>query len=142
MSERPEHNPDCIGCGSRNPCSTGFRVLESGPDRLRARVTLTQAHEGGPGRAHGGMVAVVLDEAIGRLGHHLLDGRDCLTAELRVRYLAPTPVGTSFLVEAQLTRREGRKLWIAGELRDGPDVLAAAEGLMIEARAPEAGDAP
>ncbi|WP_354700717.1 hypothetical protein DSM112329_01003 [Paraconexibacter sp. AEG42_29] len=129
-----EHNPHCLGCGSRNPSSLGFTVDHVEPGRLRARVAFTQAHEGGVGRVHGGAVATALDEVIGRLGHYEVEGRDCVTAEMQVRYLLPTVTGAECTAEAVLTRREGRKLWITAELRAGDAVQATATGLMIELR--------
>jgi hypothetical protein len=46
----PEHHPNCLGCGSQNPCSTGLRLHTNG-DYVYGDVTFDRRHEGAPGIA-------------------------------------------------------------------------------------------
>jgi acyl-coenzyme A thioesterase PaaI-like protein len=128
------HNPYCLGCGDENSASVGFRIDEVAPGRLRARVAFTRFHEGAPGRVHGGAVTIALDEAIGQLAQLEIVG-DCLTAEIAVKYLRPTGTDASYAIDAHLSERDGRKLWIDATLVDeSGNATASATALMIAAR--------
>ena len=94
--------------------------------RSRRRVTLGAAHEGAPGRAHGGIVAGLFDDVFGFvLG---VIQRPAFTGELKVRYERPTPLHRPLLCRGRLVSQQGRKLTIDGELIDpdgGADVVVA-----------------
>lgn len=98
-------------------------------DEVVADVTLESAHEGAPGRAHGGIVAGLFDDVFGFVLGVLAE--PAFTGELAIRYRRPTPLHTALTCHGRLVRREGRKLWIGGELRHGDEVLVTAEGLFI-----------
>ncbi|MEV4420941.1 PaaI family thioesterase [Patulibacter sp. NPDC049589] len=134
MAALTQHNPHCLGCGADNASSIGFELVEVGPGRLRATVAFTHFHEGAQGRVHGGAVATALDEALGQLAQLECVG-GCATGELTVRYHRETASGAAYEVESRLDRREGRKLFMTGELRRGDVVLASANATMFAARA-------
>lgn len=98
-------------------------------DRVRGEVKLDRRHEGAPGFAHGGAVATVLDDALGTL--LVVLRRPAVTAKLEVDYRRPAFLGRPFEVEARVERTENRKLWLAGELREGDDVVAEARTLFL-----------
>ena len=58
-------------------------------------------------------------------------GIAAFTGELKIRYDAPTPLHTALVCRGRLERREGRKLWIVGELHDGDTLAASATALFI-----------
>lgn len=124
----PPHQPHCLGCGDRNPGSMGLRLRLDG-DRVRGYVTLDRRHEGAPGFAHGGAVATVLDDALGTM--LLVLRRPAVTAKLEVDYRRPAFLGRRFEVEAWAERTDDRKLWLAGVLREGDDVVAEASALFV-----------
>jgi acyl-coenzyme A thioesterase PaaI-like protein len=102
-------------------------------DEIEAAVTLGATHEGAPGRAHGGIIAGLFDDVFGFvLG---IVGEPAFTGELKIRYLAPTPLHRPLLCRGRLASRQGRKLLIEGELidRDGETetVVARGTGLFI-----------
>ncbi|WP_420639553.1 PaaI family thioesterase [Candidatus Poriferisocius sp.] len=106
---------------------------EPRPVEMRATVTLTEAHSGPPHRAHGGIVAAILDEALGTAATRA--GATGLTAGINVRYKAGTPLHTPLEVTARYSHTEGRKHIATGELRSGDTVCATAEAVFItEAR--------
>lgn len=118
--------------GNASPWGLDLQVHRRG-DGVEAELTLRAAHEGAPGRAHGGIVAGLFDDVFGFvLG---LVGEPAFTGELAVRYEAPTPLGRPLVCRGRLDRREGRKLWIVGELVDvtesGEPVVARGTGLFI-----------
>lgn len=125
----PPHQPNCLGCGDRNPGSMGLRLRRDG-EAVGGEVTLDRRHEGAPGFAHGGAVATVLDDALGTL--LVVRRRPAVTAKLEINYRRPAFLERTFAVEARIEAVEGRKLVVVGELREGDEVVADARGLFIE----------
>lgn len=125
----PPHQPHCLGCGDENPASTRLR-LRIEKDRVLGEVTLDRRHEGAPGFAHGGAVAVVLDDALGSL--LVLLKRPAVTARLEVDYRSPVFLERLLRVEAWIEEVDGRKFRLAGRLLDGNKLVAEAHGLFIE----------
>jgi len=93
------------------------------------QVTLGAAFEGAPGRAHGGIVASLIDETMGLVLSMV--GSPGFTGRLTVTYRAPTPLGVPLEVRARLSGKDGRKMTITAEMRDADRLLAQAEGLFI-----------
>jgi acyl-coenzyme A thioesterase PaaI-like protein len=116
--------------GRSSPWGLDLEVHRRG-DTIDARVTLGAAHEGAPARSHGGIVAGLFDDVFGFVLDILQQA--AFTGELTIRYEAPTPLRTELSCRGRLRRRDGRKLWIEGELVDvaRDAVVARAEGLFI-----------
>ena len=108
--------------------------LVDGPDGpvVEGTVTFGPAYEGPPGHAHGGYVAAMFDELLGR-GLN----QPGFTAWLHVEYRKPTPLELPLTLKAWRDRTERRKIWIKGECWAGGMLLTEAEGLFI---APREGD--
>ncbi|NXI43183.1 THEM4 thioesterase, partial [Galbula dea] len=87
--------------------------------------------EGHPGLTHGGAIAAILDATLGTCA--LAVAGKVVTANLSIDYLAPVPLGTVLLVEANTERMEGRKVFLCGQVRgaDGDTLHARATGLFI-----------
>jgi len=94
-----------------------------------ANVTFGIPYEGPPGHVHGGWVAAVLDEVLGRAQR--FSGQMGMTGTLNIRYLAPSPLYKNLRASATLESVEGRKATVSGDLRDGDTVLATAVGVFI-----------
>jgi acyl-coenzyme A thioesterase PaaI-like protein len=85
-------------------------------DEIEARVTLRSAHEGAPGRSHGGIVAALFDDVFGFvLG---VVHQPAFTGDLSIRYVAPTPLFRELACRVRLDERIGRRLLLSGELVD------------------------
>jgi len=117
--------------GVMNPVAPPSRMWVQG-DHVEARVTFSLVYEGPPGHVHGGYVAGLLDEVLGR-GQMLLGGGG-MTGELTVRYRRPTPCNVELRATAWIEGREGRKVIVHGGLWHGDVLLAEAEGLFITPR--------
>lgn len=130
MAEPNPSNP-CFGCGGANP--RGMRLaFDSDPERRRivGRFRLGAEYQGGPGFIHGGIIATVLDEAMGKVSR-FSDVR-AVTAELTVEYLKPVRVDQEIRVEAFERQREGRHLFHQGEIRDAEgELLARGRGRFV-----------
>lgn len=101
--------------GRSSPWGLDLHVRREG-DEAVARLTLRAAHEGAPGRSHGGIVAALFDDVYGFVLD--MNAQPGFTGELGVRYVAGTPVGRPLECRVRLDRRDGRKLYMAGELID------------------------
>ncbi|KAF2639880.1 Thioesterase/thiol ester dehydrase-isomerase, partial [Massarina eburnea CBS 473.64] len=96
---------------------------------------------GHPGIVHGGLLATLLDEGLGRCCFPALPNKVAVTASLKVDYKKPVMAGQMVVLRAETTRVEGRKAWVKGRLETLPKegeeegtVLVEAEALFIEPR--------
>jgi acyl-coenzyme A thioesterase PaaI-like protein len=105
--------------GRSSPWGLDMEIHRHG-DEVEALVMLRAAHEGAPGRSHGGIVAALFDDVFGFVLGILQQA--AFTGELTVRYEAPTPLQRRLACRARLAGRDGRKLFIEGELVDVEDV--------------------
>jgi acyl-coenzyme A thioesterase PaaI-like protein len=92
-------------------------------------VTFREAHQGGPGLVHGGIVGAALDEACGLLAtwHRF----PAVTARISIRYRRPVPINRTLLLSSRVLADRGRRTEIAAELRDGDELLAEAVGTFV-----------
>ncbi len=98
--------------------------------RFVARLRLPSRFQGPPGHAHGGIIATVLDEAMGKVNR--LRSLVALTSEMQVEYLKPVPLGKPLIVEGWEIRKRGRRLTHAAELRNPQgQVLARSRGTFV-----------
>jgi acyl-coenzyme A thioesterase PaaI-like protein len=114
----------CFGCGGGN--EAGMKLvfeLDFDARRTRGRFVLGANYAGGAGFAHGGIVAVVLDEAMGKISK--LTDEKAVTAELSVVYKKPVPVDQEILVEGWQEEEKGRNKFRVAEIRDAQGNLLA-----------------
>lgn len=121
----------CFACGRDN--LEGMR-LRFAYDRERARFVcrfrLGKRYTGPPGHAHGGIIATVLDEAMGKVSK--LRQVVALTSTLRVEYLKPVPLNQPLRVESRELRVRGRRHTHAAEILDARGrLLAQSQGVFI-----------
>ena len=119
---------DSFVAGWANPLGLAARLWREDEVAVM-KVTLGNAFEGAPGRAHGGVVAALLDEVMGFM--NAMHGDMALTAQLDITYHAPTPVGKSIIARAWLERSDGRKRYVVGQLHADGALIASAKGLFI-----------
>ncbi len=119
---------DSVVSGLANPMGVAARLWRDG-DEAVCQVTLGTAFEGAPGRAHGGIVAALIDETMGVVTS--ISGTPAFTGRLTVTYRAPTPVRQPLEIRARLAGRSGRKLTITAEVRAEGQLLVEAEALFI-----------
>lgn len=121
----------CYGCGTRNPIGLHLsRQARRVDDDIVIDVSLGPFFAGYPGIAHGGVIATMLDEAIGMHAFGVL-GVEAPTAQLNISYRAPVPTETPIQVRGRGTR-EGRRVHSTAEVTDvAGTVLASAEAVMV-----------
>lgn len=128
------HSPRCLGCGPENPHGHHLEVHRVG-DRVLARHVFDARHVGGPGVAHGGAVAAVLDDLCGFVLY--VAGQLAVTRHLSVDYVAPARLEVPYDLSGWLAHREGRKLFIRTQGHDPDGELAFNSEAVFLAVAPE-----
>ena len=101
-------------------------------DRITGEAEFRRFHLGRNGAAHGGAVALLFDSVLGYTAYKLTRSHHQRTAYLHVNYRKIAPVERTLQVEAGIDRIEGRKIFVAGRLLDGEQVLADAEALFVK----------
>jgi uncharacterized protein (TIGR00369 family) len=130
---RLEPNPTnkCFGCGGANNGGMKLTFEQDNVNRrIVGRFVLGERYQGGAGFAHGGIIAVLLDEAMGKVCR--FRQVRAVTAELAVDYLKPVSVEKEIVVEGHEVDQKGRNLFMVGEIRDeSGDVLARGRGRFV-----------
>ena len=129
LAPNPENR--CFGCGGANDSGMKLTFEQDNVNRrIVGRFKLGETYQGGGGMAHGGIIALLLDEAMGKVCR-FREVR-AVTAELTVEYLKPVRVDQEIVVEGYETEQKGRNLFLAGEIRDASgEVLARGRGRFV-----------
>jgi uncharacterized protein (TIGR00369 family) len=128
-----EPNPanNCFGCGGAN--ESGMKLtfeLDHEARRTTGKFVLGSRYAGGAGFAHGGVIAVVLDEAMGKISK-LTDER-AVTAEMNIEYRKPVPVDAEITVVGWQEGERGRNRFRIGEIYDAQgNLLARGQGRFV-----------
>jgi acyl-coenzyme A thioesterase PaaI-like protein len=117
-------------CGMASPWGLDPELHRHG-DEIEAVVTLRAAHEGAPGRSHGGIVAALFDDVFGFV-LSIVD-EAAFTGRLTITYRAGTPLHEPIACRVRATGKSGRKITMTGELTVVATgrLLAEAEALFI-----------
>lgn len=133
----PQPNADmCFVCGRSNPRGLYMRFYDDGDKTVWSDYTVDEIYQGYPGVVHGGIVAAMLDEVVGRVSmiedhHHFM-----MTVKLEVKYRKPVPTQTMLRVEGRLERMSKRMGRAVGEIKL-PDGSVAAEASIVLAQIPK-----
>lgn len=123
----------CFGCGIENVHGLQLAFYETAANQVEAEYQIPERFQGYPGIAHGGIVAAMLDEIIGRSTMVVDASRFMVTASLKVRYRKPVPISEPVRLVGRLSRMRGRVAKAEGELRLADGTLAAeAEATLVE----------
>jgi len=127
----PNPSNACFGCGGANDGGMKLTfVQDNGRQRIVGRFVLGERYQGGGGMAHGGIIATLLDEAMGKVCR--FRNVRAVTAELTVEYLKPVKVDAEIVVEAFESEQKGRNLFLTGEIRNSTgEVLARGKGRFV-----------
>jgi uncharacterized protein (TIGR00369 family) len=131
ISLAPNPANKCFGCGGDNAGGMKLTFEQDNVNRtIVGRFVLGERYQGGGGFAHGGIIATLLDEAMGKVCR-FREVR-AVTAELTVEYLKPVNVKSEIVVEGRETEQKGRNLFMTGEIRnEAGEVLARGKGRFV-----------
>jgi uncharacterized protein (TIGR00369 family) len=127
---KPRKN-HCFACGHDNP--QGMRLKFSLDEASRQAIChfkLSRKYSGPPGHAHGGIIATILDEAMGKVNKF----RDvlALTGSMEIKYLRPVPLGQPLTVTSSEQSVDGRRHINQAEISNAKgEVLARSTGTFI-----------
>lgn len=116
--------------GLRNPIAPPLAIVQ---DRVKGGASseffLNALYEGPPGKVHGGVLALVLDQIFGEAA--AAGGTPGMTGTLTLRYRKPTALG-AMSAEAWVDSSAGIKTIVKGWLKDAEgEITVEAEGLFI-----------
>jgi len=121
----------CFACGQNNPDGMRLRfTLDEARQTFVCKFRLSKRYTGPPGHCHGGIIATILDDAMGKVNklRHVI----ALTKEMTVEYLKPVPLHKSLQVEGSEVSVQGRiHINTAKILNDKNEVLARSRGTFI-----------
>ncbi len=124
----PSHFGHCFGCGELHPTGLHLVAYAGEGATITAQFTVTQDHQGAPGLAHGGLLSLAFDEALGKLMWLLR--APAVTGRLETDFLKPVPIGTTLYITAEITGQVNRKVYTSAVGRigsaDGEIVVRAA----------------
>jgi uncharacterized protein (TIGR00369 family) len=127
---KPRKN-HCFGCGHDNP--QGMRLkftLDEESRRAICHFKLSRKYTGPPGHAHGGIIATILDEAMGKVNkfRNVL----ALTGSMEIKYVRPVPLGQPLTVTGFEKSVDGRRHTNMAEISNAKgEVLACSTGTFI-----------
>jgi uncharacterized protein (TIGR00369 family) len=105
-------------------------VLDDDGRHFVCRFRLSERFWGPPKHAHGGIIATILDEAMGKVNklHHVI----AVTSKMTVEYLKPVPLGKPLIAVGWGKSVRGRRHLNVGEIRNqAGEVLARSQGTFI-----------
>ncbi len=117
----------CLVCGTENPFGFNARFYQTDSEEIIGVFRAGDVHQGFPQRVHGGMIASILDEIIGRTQNIKDPEGWAVTVDLRVRYRKPLPLGVELKVLSRMTKDSKRMFEGTAEIYL-PDGTVAAEG--------------
>ena len=123
---------DCIVCSNDNPASLHARFFSIEPGVVEARFTGRELHASYKGRMHGGVIAAVLDETMGRTLWTDRPEKLAVTAKMEVSYIRPVPLGVELKCIGRITSEDERTFKAQAEitLPDGT-VAPSSKGLYV-----------
>jgi uncharacterized protein (TIGR00369 family) len=121
----------CFVCGPNNRDGMRLKfILDEERQTFVCRFRLSKRYTGPPGHCHGGVIASILDDAMGKVNklHQVV----ALTREMTVEYLKPVPLHKPLRVEGREISVRGRNHVNAAEiLNEEGEVLARSRGIFI-----------
>jgi acyl-coenzyme A thioesterase PaaI-like protein len=96
----------------------------------QGEVVIGPVFQGGPGLVHGGILALLIDHAMGCVAAG--PERPAMTVRLTMRYLKPTPLGVPLTVSVRLDRIEGRRLHLSADITADGQVTVDAEAIFLK----------
>ena len=128
-----EWDGHCFGCGPLN--TDGLRlVFEPGPEGSVAEYTVEPKFQSWTGMAHGGMVALMLDEAVGWAAWHA--GHPGVTGRLQVSLRRPLKLGERVRIVGKVENIRRTLVYVSAVVENAEDGsrVADATATLVEAK--------
>src|SRR5581483_6712736 len=128
--EQPRKNY-CFACGEDNPDGMHLKfAYDENKHAFDCDFILDARYTGPPGHCHGGIIATILDDAMGK--PNKLRNVVAVTKEMTVEYLRPVPLEKPLRVEGREVSVHGRQHVNAAEIfNEEGEVLARGKGVFV-----------
>jgi uncharacterized protein (TIGR00369 family) len=115
MNKQP-NSDHCFVCGRKNPAGLYMQFYDNGNNEVCSDYTVASRYQSYPGIVHGGILASMLDEVVGRVAiigdhHHFM-----VSVRLEVVYRHPVPIETPLKIRGRIVRLGGRLGKAQGEI--------------------------
>lgn len=128
----------CFVCGVENPAGLHLHFYTVGPGEVVAEYVVTEQFNGYPGIVHGGILATMLDEVMGRVFMYEDQARFMVTGEIKVRYKKPVYINQPLRICGHRVKDTGRIGIARGEITDvNGEVLVTGEILVVNKPGPQ-----
>jgi acyl-coenzyme A thioesterase PaaI-like protein len=140
LQDKYSPNAVCFGCGPKNPQGLHIKSRPEG-ETLVADWTPQPHHTAFSKFTNGGIIGVLLD-CHGNMtaAYSLMKARGLdsppgtVTAEYTVRFLKPTPIGSTLHLRAWPTKVEGDKVTVEGTVEAGGVQTVSMRGVYVAVR--------
>ena len=133
-SFKQPNSRDCFVCGVDNPYGLKLDFYETKPGQVVVETIVPNQFQGYPSIVHGGIVACLVDEALGRaqMGNDLNNPRFMYTAKLSVQYRKPVPTNQPIRIVGIAVNTKKRIATSRAEIygSDG-ELLVDAEAILV-----------
>ena len=116
---------DCLICGVDNGLGLHAHFYEMEDGKMISTFTFKEEHQSYPGRVHGGMIAAVIDETIGRLLWIEDPNGYAVTMKLNIEDHKPVPYGEPLKCVASLKRMSKMTFEGEAEIKDEKGTMLA-----------------
>lgn len=141
----PEDFSHCYGCGSLNHDGLQIKSFWEGEESV-CRFTPDPKHIALPGFVYGGLIASLVDcHCVGTAAAALYKNENremdtqppirCVTASLKVDYLAPTPMGVELEIRGKVLEVTNKKAVIDARVMAGETLCA--KGNVVAVKMPD-----
>jgi acyl-coenzyme A thioesterase PaaI-like protein len=115
----------CFGCGKRNPEGLQMTFADTGSESV-CEFAVPERYQSWQGIVHGGLIALMLDEAMGWAGWHR--GHPGVTGRLEVRYRQPLRVAEPVRVVGRVERVRRSLVYASATIERVRDAIRVADG--------------
>lgn len=133
--EKQASSSHCFVCGRENIHGLKMNFYTTAPGQVESVYTVSPDFQGYPGIVHGGILASMMDEVMGRVFMENGSDRFMVTAELKIRYRKPVPTGIPLTLKGRAIKDRGRMATAEGEIID-PDGNVLVSGEIVVANIP------
>ena len=122
----------CFVCGEKNPAGLKLRIqTDAERGESSVDVTFPEYLQGWAKVVHGGLLAMVLDEAM--IYAAKAKGLKCVTGEMTVRFVKPASTGVAYKLKGRFIEDKGRIVLAESELLDSDGLeVARATGKLFK----------
>jgi acyl-coenzyme A thioesterase PaaI-like protein len=133
----------CFGCGSAHPSGLHIKSYWAADNQhLICHHTPRPEFTGWPDLVYGGLLAMLIDchsNWTAMASHYRAEGRepgalpriDCVTAQLNISYLKPTPMGVELTVKSRVEGELARKTRVICEIWAGDVMTVKADSIFV-----------